>query len=401
MHLRVTAAAFLVAIAMAWAVMRGGEAQKSVSLSQVSIASVQRGSFVRDVAADGQVVAAISPTLYAPSSGTVTLNVHAGDAVDKGQVLAVLESAELTAKLHQEESVMEELKIELERTRLDATQKLEQLNGTFRQADIDRKTVETELDRTRKAYELGSYPKLQVVRAESNYEKAQFAYDQARASYESQPQRNRFDVDSKKTLLQRQRYLVEDLRRQVDALQIRSPVTGRVGQVQVADRQNVSKDAALLSVVDLSALEVEIKVPESLARDLTIGMQANIDGDGRRWTGEIRAISPQVVNGEVAARVHFRESKLEGLRQNQRVSVRIFIDRRENVLSVDRGPFYEQDGGGFVYVVHGRVAERHAVRLGAASIQKVEILGGLNVGDKIVISGSDTFYGAQRVNLAN
>src|SRR5580658_687723 len=64
----------------------------SVDRSRLSIAGVERGSFVRDVAADGQVVAAVSPTLYANVPGTVTLEVHAGDAVAKGQVLAMLDS---------------------------------------------------------------------------------------------------------------------------------------------------------------------------------------------------------------------------------------------------------------------------------------------------------------------
>src|SRR3984957_4726272 len=74
----------------------------SVDRSRLSIATVERGSFVRDIASDGQVVAAVSPTLYADSLGTVTLKVHAGDTVSKGQVLAVIDSPDLTAKLSQE-----------------------------------------------------------------------------------------------------------------------------------------------------------------------------------------------------------------------------------------------------------------------------------------------------------
>ena len=57
----------------------------SVDRSRVSIATVERGSFVRDISADGQVVAAVSPTLYANALGTVTLKVHAGDTVTKGR----------------------------------------------------------------------------------------------------------------------------------------------------------------------------------------------------------------------------------------------------------------------------------------------------------------------------
>ena len=68
--------------------LRYAGAGVSVDRSRLSIATVERGSFVRDIAADGQVVAAVSPPLYADSLGTVTLKVHAGDTVSKEQVLA-------------------------------------------------------------------------------------------------------------------------------------------------------------------------------------------------------------------------------------------------------------------------------------------------------------------------
>jgi HlyD family secretion protein len=381
--------------------LRYSGAGVSVDRSRLSIATVERGSFVRDIAADGQVVAAVSPTLYANALGTVTLKVHAGDTVSKGQVLAVVDSPDLTAKLSQEEATSVGLRIDWQRAILDADQKLLQLRDAFNQAQVDQKTAQRELDRSRKAYELGSYTELQALKAQDSLEKAQFAFEQAKMNYASQPKQNHFDIDSKKALFDRQQYLVADLRRQVDGLNVRSPVEGQVGQVQVADRASVAKDAPLLTVVDLSALEVEIKVTESLARDLRPGMSADLEGGGRHWQGSVSGVSPEVVGGQVTARLRFGNEKPAGLRQSQRLSVRILIDKRDNVLMVDRGSFVDQDGGGFAYRVHGNVAERHAVRLGASSIAKVEILDGLAVGDQIVVSGTDAFNGAERVILSH
>ncbi len=362
---------------------------------------VERGSFVRDIAADGQVVAAVSPTLYANALGTVTLKVHAGDSVVKGQVLAVVDSPDLTAKLSQEDATLAGLKLDWQRATLEADHKLAQLRDAYEQAQVDLKTAQRERDRSRKAYELGSYSELQALKAEDSLEKAQFAFEQAKSNYESQPKQNHFDIDSKKALLDRQQFLVTDLKRQVDGLNVKSPVDGQVGQVQVADRASVAKDAPLLTVVDLSALEVEIKVTESLARDLRPGMSADLDGGGHHWQGSVSGVSPEVVAGQVTARLRFGDEKPAGLRQSQRLSVRIFIDRRDNVLMVDRGSFVDQEGGGFAYVVHGNIAERRPVQLGAASIAKVEVLDGLGVGDQIVISGTDAFNGAQRIILSH
>ena len=130
-------------------------------------------------------------------------------------------------------------------------------------------------------------------------------------------------------------------------------------------------------------------------------MGADLEGGGRHWQGSVSGVSPEVVAGQVTARLRFGDEKPAGLRQSQRLSVRILIDRRDNVLMVDRGAFVDQEGGGFAYVVHGNVAERRPVRLGAASIAKVEILDGLAVGDQIVISGTDAFKSAQRVILSH
>jgi HlyD family secretion protein len=376
-------------------------AGSSVDRARVSIATVERGNFVRDIAADGQVVAAVSPTLYANALGTVTLKVHAGDTVAKGQVLAVVDSPDLTAKMSQEDATLVGLRLDWQRATLDAEHKLSQLRDAYDQAEVDQKTAQRERDRSRKAYELGSYSELQALRAEDALEKAQFAFQQAKSTYDSQPKQNRFDIDSKKALFDRQQYLVTDLKRQVDGLNVKSPVDGQVGQVQVADRASVAKDAPLLTVVDLSALEVEIKVTESLARDLRSGMTADLEGGGHHWQGVVSGVSPEVVAGQVTARLRFGAEKPAGLRQSQRLSVRIFLDRRDNVLMVDRGSFVDQEGGGFAYVVHGNIAERHPVQLGAASIAKVEILGGLSAGDQIVTSGTDAFNGAQRVILSH
>jgi HlyD family secretion protein len=402
-HGKLVIAVFVVVISLCvllgvW--LRYSGAGASVDRSRLTIATVERGSFVRDIVADGQVVAAVSPTLYASELGTISLKVHAGDSVAKGQVLAVIDSPDLTAKLAQEEASAVSLRIDWQRASLDAERTLSQLKDAFAQAEVDQKTAQRELDRSRKAYELGSYTELQALKAQDALEKAQFGYTQAKLNYESQPKQNRFDVDSKKALYDRQQLLVKDLGRQVDALNVRSPVDGQVGQLEVADRASVPKDSPLLTVIDLSALEVEIKVIESFARDLRPGMSADLEGGGGHFKAVVSGVSPEVIAGQVTARLRFVGDKPSGLRQSQRMSVRIFIDRRENVLMVERGSFIDQEGTGFAYVVHGNVAERHPVRLGAASVTKVEILDGATVGEELVVSGTDAFNGAERVILS-
>jgi HlyD family secretion protein len=170
--------------------------------------------------------------------------------------------------------------------------------------------------------------------------------------------------------------------------------------VQVADRANVVRDAPLLAVVDLSLLEVEIQAPESLAKDLASGMTAELSANGQRWQGSISAVSPEVTNGQITARVRFTGSQPEGLRQSQRMSVRVVIESRPDALTVERGGLADQ-GGGYAWRVDGDVATRVPVRLGAASISRIEVLEGLRAGDRVVVSGIEALGDAERVIVGN
>jgi HlyD family secretion protein len=389
------AVALLFTTLMRWAGVR-----ESIDRSRVQIATVEKGTFIRDITVDGVVTAAVSPTLYSSAPGTVTLHVHAGDRVHQGQTLAVLDSPDLQARLSQERATLLSLEVDWKRADLEAERKLAQLRGALDQAQVDLKMAEREQARSQRAYELGAFSELQTLRAEAAREKADITLREARASFESQPRQNRFEIDGRKALLERQRYLVADLTRLVNGLDVRSPVDGQVGQVLVANRANVTNDTPLVTVIDLSALEVEIRVVESQARDLRPGMRAALEGNGQRWDGRVSGVAPAVVEGTVTARIRFDSTRPEGLRQNQRLAARIFIDRHENVLMVDRGTFVDQDGGQFAYVVHQNIAERRPIQLGKVGLQKVEILAGLATGDQIVISGTDLFNGASRAVLS-
>jgi HlyD family secretion protein len=375
-------------------------AQSSVSASRLGFATVTRGDLTRDVAAEALVIAAVSPTLYAASPGTVTLKVHAGDKVQQAQVVASIDSPELSSKLAQEQAALNGFEVDYQRAELDARRQQMTVQENFDRAEVDQKTAAREVERSDKAFHDGAYSELSLLRAKDALEKANFDLEHARKELQLEPEQLRFDVQSKKLARDRQQLLVADLQRQVDALQLRSPVTGQVGQLLIAERANVPVDAPLLTVIDLSALELEMKVPESEARDLAVGMPAQISGAGKSWDGTVSAVSPEVVGGEVAARVRFAAGTPEGLRQNQRMEVRVLLDQRKDVLMVARGSWLDSEGGHFAYVVKDGLAERRPIRAGAASLESVEILEGLEQGERIVTSGTDIFNNAPSVVIS-
>ena len=385
----------------AWLLSGWSGGSRSFDASRVRVATVTRGDLVRDISADGRVIASNSPTLYAIAGGTVTLHVVAGDVVKQGQALAEIDSPDLRSKLAQEQATLASFEAEASRAALDAQLARSTARKLLDQAQIDEVAAQRDLERNQRGFAGGAVPQIDVARAQDTLKKTQIGVSHAREDSALQGRGASLDTRNKHLLADRQRAVVAELQRQVDALTLRAPFDGQVGQVQVAQRSNVAVNAPVLSVVDLSKFEVEIKVPESFARDLGIGMPAQLtSGNGEPYPGAVSAVSPEVVNGEVTARLRFSDKQPPGLRQNQRLSARIVLDTHRNVLQVERGPFLEQDGGRFAYVMDGNTAVRKPVRLGVSSLNAVEILDGANAGDRIVVSGSDQFGDAERVRIS-
>ena len=371
----------------------------SASMSRLRIAEVKRGTLTRDVSVQGSVVAAVSPTLYAASAGTVILDINAGDKVQKDQVLAEVVSPELSNRLQQEQATRESLEIDVQRASLDHRKQQLAAKKLLDQAMIDRQTAKREVERTQRAFDAGAMSEMDLLRTRDALAKADITVANAEADMKLDVESLAFELKSKRLALDRQRLLAEDLQRQVEELKVRSPVDGQVGQLIVQQRANVAANAPILTVVDLSALEIEIKVPEVFAHDLGIGMAAEIRDSSATYGGTISAVSPQVIDGQVSGRIRFGEKKPAGLRQNQRLTTRILMDEHPDVLMVERGPFVDSGAGRVAYVIRDGVAERTPIELGATSLNAVEIISGVKEGDRIVISGTDQFNGAQRVAI--
>lgn len=391
-------AALVVLVAIGFAARAWLGASRSFDSARVRVAEVTRGDMVRDIAADGRVIAANNPVLYAISAGTVTLKVVAGDVVKQGQELAVIDSPELRSKLAQEQATLAGLQAEASRATLDATLARATAQRDTDQAVIERQAAVRDLERYKRGFDGGAVPQVDVAKAEDTVKKSDIQLEHARKDAMLKAQGADLDARNKRLLADRQRAVVTEVERQVDALTLRAPFDGQVGQVQATQHTNVVANAPILGVVDLSRFEIEIKVPESFARELSIGMPAQLTGGSGQFAGEISAVSPEVVAGEVNARIRFSDKQPQGLRQSQRMQARVLLDTRRNALKIERGPFVEQ-GNGYAYVMDGSSAVRRPVKLGVSSLGEVEILSGLQPGDRVVVSGADLFGDAERVSI--
>jgi len=366
---------------------------------RVRIATVTRGAFVRDVAAQGTVVVADSPTLFASGMGAVTFLVKAGDAVKEGQVIATVDSPSLRNEFAREQAALDGQLVSLDRAGIEARRLMLEQKQATDLASTHIRASQRELERQQSAWDQGVIPKRDLDRAQDERDDARLTYEHAVANAKLQQEVLNFELKNKRVDVERQRLAVKELQRRVDALTVKSPVKGMVGSLAVNQKAAVSENSALLTVVDLSALEVEFRVAETYAGDLTPDMKADIEYGGHKYPGLVTSISPEVQNSEVKGRLRFADKLPPGVRQNQRVSVRIVLDQRPDTLKVERGAF--TDAGSFAYVVEGDRAIKRDVTLGAMSMGEVEIVSGLKEGEAIVVSGVEDFSGVPEARLTD
>ena len=373
---------------------------KHIAAESLRFATVEKGDLHRDIVAQGRIIAAISPTFYAPADGIVTLHVKAGDAVHPEQLLASVESPRLNSELSQESSTLDSLELAIGRQKIDTKSQLLSLKQRSEMAKVDLMAAEREMQRAQLSKESELISEVEFEQIQVALNKAVLTAKHAQQSEQLERERLTFELKSREKDFSRQQFVVNELQRQVQQLKIHAPFEGIVGTVDVQEKQAVTQNMSLLTAVNMRAFEIEVQIPEIYADELGPGMQVEIPMAGSQVAAELTAISPEVNNGQVAGRIRFIDTPT-GLRQNQRVSARILIESKTDVLKVKRGAFIESSAGKVAFKVDGNIATRTPILLGAISVAEVEVLSGLQPGDQIIISSNDQYLDNDTLFITN
>ncbi len=313
----------------------------------------------------------------------------AGDTVGVGEVLAVIESAEILSLRLQEQATLASAEVNLERQRIQVKKEVLRNQQAIDLAMVARTAAERESRRAESA--AAAITQHERDRASDEVVSTRLMFEHAERNAVLEEESLAFELRTVELNVERQRLLVKDLERRVAELTMRSPVAGMVGNVIIEQKDTVTKNQPILTVVDLTEFEVEIEIPETYADELSVGLETTISDSGREYRGVLAAVSPEVVENRVEGRVRFARGVAPDVKQNQRVSARILLESKQDVLTLRRGPFLENSAGRVAYVVRGDVAERREVVTGSASVAEVEVLSGLDEGDTVIISITSEF----------
>ena len=266
-------------------------------------------------------------------------------------------------------------------------------------SDYEQAKIQHEVDEKLASEGIGSAvtAKLSKVREEQLGIRAQLEDERTRISSDAATAR----LAAQQAHVEQQKALYHLKRGQLDALHLRAGINGVLQVVPVEVGQRVAPGTNLARVADPKKLKAEIKIAETQAKDVVIGQKATIDTRNGVVKGHVSRIDPSVQNGTVTVDVAIDDPLPQGARPDLSVDGTIEIENLKDVLFVGRPVHGQSDSsiGIFKVVEEGAEAVRINVKLGRSSVNTIEVVQGLQVGDKVILSDMSAWDNFDRIRL--
>ena len=378
-------------------------AAPSVDKATVWVDTVKRGPMLLEVRGLGSLVPEDILVVSAPVDGRVARRLLLpGSPVKADTVLMELtnpeqEQATLDAEwqLKAAEAQYNTTKAQLDSTLLDqkAAAATVQSDYTVAKLNADR---DVELAKRGLGSELNAKVTLateQSLATKSQIEQQRLAVSAASAKAQ---------LEEQQAKVEQMRALYELKKSQLEALlHVRAGADGVLQELDVEVGQRVAAGTPLAKVVQPTRLKAQLKIPETQAKDVLIGQQAAIDTRNGIIPGHVMRVDPSVVEGSVTVDVKLDAALPLGARPDLSVEGTIEIENLADVVYVGRPAFGQPNStvGIFKLDEAGKGASRMQVKLGRASVNSVEILSGLQPGDKVILSDMSQWDAFNRIRL--
>jgi len=361
---------------------------------------VKRGLMLRQVRGIGTLVA--EDTLFVPAmtDGRVeSILIRPGTPVKSDDVIVTLSNPELVQQtldaqfqVKMAEARHRDLEVKLESETLDMKAQLSVVEAAANQARLRLDRDET-LFREKLIIEL-TY---KLVKAEAEQSAKRLALERERIAMRSKAVEAQLQVS--RSGIEQLQALYELKKSQVEGLKVRAGVVGMLQELPVQVGQRLAAGAVIAKVAQPQRLKAELKVPETQVKDVAIGQKAEIDTRNGFIMGRVIRIDPAAREGTVTVDVKFDEKLPDYARPDLSVDGNIEVERLNNAVFVGRPASGQPDSLSSLFRVDpdGKGAHRVQVRFGKASVNTIEVVQGLNVGDQVILSDMSNVDGQDRI----
>ena len=386
-----------------WLLLRDKSSTLKVDANTVTIGDVRLGEFDDYVRVSGQVQPITVVQVSLLEGGVVEEKlIEEGAMVNKGDVLVRLSNNNLSLQILQSEADLAEQENFLRNTTVTMEQE---------KLDLEKQRLEYTIDTERKKRKYEQYKRLDEdgLVAHEEYLQAKEDYELAVKSLELVIARQKQDsiyrsiqIGNLEESLESMRRSIQLVRQRVENLNVKSPIDGQLGSLDVILGQSIPEGTKIGQVNDLSDYKIEARIDEHYIDRVQSGLSATFERQGANFSTVVEKVYPEVTEGQFKADFYFEGERPDNIRIGQTYYLNLQLGQPTQSVYIPRGVFYQSTGGTWIYVLSedGTRAYRRDIRIGRQNPQYYEVLEGLQPGERVIISNYEN-YGKSDVLILN
>lgn len=379
-----------------------GKSRVKVELSNLVIADIRKGPFQEFIPVNGVVMPITSIYLDAAEGGRLEKKfVEDGAFLKKGDPILKLSNTDLELSLANQETAVFNLLTQMQISRNAAQQNT--IGKLNQMADVESSWEEAE-----RTYLMNKKLFDQKMIAAQEFKQSQIAYNYQVKKKKLTTQILKQDSTLTKQELyqsaqsfQRTQNALAVMRKKVEDLTVRAPVSGQLTSLDAEIGQNKNKGERLGQIDVISGFKVRAEIDEHYISRIFPGLQAEFSFNNKKTLLRVKKIFTQVLQGKFQVDLEFVGETPEGIRRGQTLQVRLALSDATNALLLPRGGFYQKTGGNWIFKVSkdGKTAHRTDLRIGRQNPDFYELKQGLVQGDRVIISGYEAYGDMQELVL--
>jgi len=389
-------------IAFGWLIFGNHNSKFNVERSKVMIQTATKGEFNDYIRINGQVQPINTIQLSAIEGGMVAEKViEEGSMVRKGDVIVRLTNSMLNLEILNSEAELAEKQNFLRNTQVTMEQDRLSLNKEKLQLDLD-------IDRKKRKYEQYQSLNNEKLISKEDYLQAKEDYEYAVKNRNLVMERQKQDsiyrkiqIDQMEESLANMRQNLVLVRQRVDNLNVKSPVDGQLGLLDVEIGQSVGAGTRLGQISVLSDYKIEALIDEHYIDRVKNGLAATFERQDKTYNLVVRKVYPEVRDKQFKTDFVFEGERPDNIRAGQTYYINLQLGQPVEAVLIPRGAFYQNTGGQWIFVVtpEGNKAVRRTIQIGRQNPLYYEVLSGLEPGDQVVTSGYDNYGDVQELIL--
>jgi HlyD family secretion protein len=397
------AGAVLVLALLFWWFMPGAGSQ-TVTKNRLTISTVQTGRFEDFIPLRAKVTPLLTVYIDSIEGGRVDkVLVEDGTDVVAGQPIAMLSNAELQlstlarqTEVEQQINNMRSQELALSQTRLANERAILDAQLALTTA---RRQYEREAPLAAKGYVSGK----QFNDTADNYQYQQRRLAVLQRSQSSDERLQSGQLDQQKASMKSMSAGLGIARTNLDALNLKAPVTGKLSGFSIQIGQSLQRGERIGQIDSPGRNKLQAGVDEFYLGRVQVNQSASVDWNGKTFRARVMKIYPQVQNGQFQVDLQFLGDEPQGVQRGQTLQAKLTLGDPAPAKLIPNGAFYNESGGAYVFVVapDGNSAVKRQVRLGRRNPDFIEVLDGLDAGERVITSPYTGFADKDRLDLSN